>query len=751
MLATPPSFRPGGKNTKTWIGLAPIVWTSKLFAALLKTGGVAFLFFVLLFADGVWATFPGFIGSALRDLTAVCRESGTQWMLVFCLVCYHGVFLFLERRARSDTPYLRFSNPNVWLGAFILAVLLRYALTYETAMQSMQIPVLMAGIVFGKAISMWVGFSFKHRHLTPALSPIEAEREKMRRTFWIIGLLVCLLAGSALWQPESGISFSYHGIQRWSGVWDNPNFYGLLMGTGCILTIGQIFGMRRWKMEDGAGQVRAGIWRLASGKCAIVCLCLVAAILTGYGLFKSYSRGAWLGTACGLAYLAIAECRMRSAELMQAGKCSCSSCISWLKKNRLSLVVVLLSVAVLGFWQLRFSESRPAQRLFSVGNLNDFSWRNRVTAWEGAARMMVDRPWTGFGWGQAETDYGKKYLPSRLNESAAIEMNDYLMIGISAGVPAMICFGMYLWLSLKPKYTSPHPDPLPSLLERRGDIQATCRAGALVLLVGFWFDGGLFKLPIATVFWTLIELSRIKPEFRIQNSEARSLNQSDILEIRNPQSSIHNQTWPRWLAGILAVLAAAQTIVYLGTPLFPVGHGTLAIAWKCLIQRNEADDFEFLSANAVWRGQKLKVLLEHLRLANYNRQLINWQLDDNMYRDYVLSPVIEPSTLNSSLSATLEWRRLLWEEFYPRIRHESSLEEAAKVVMHHLCARVTIVVAPSLAHDVPDIWLKQITDAAGFEIVYVAALRSVGIPARLDSINHADFWDGNKWQAAPAP
>jgi len=33
-----------------------------------------------------------------------------------------------------------------------------------------------------------------------------------------------------------------------------------------------------------------------------------------------------------------------------------------------------------------------------------------------------------------------------------------------------------------------------------------CRAGAMVLLVAFWFDGGLFNLATAAVFWVLLEL-----------------------------------------------------------------------------------------------------------------------------------------------------------------------------------------------------------------------------------------------------
>jgi len=93
----------------------------------------------------------------------------------------------------------------------------------------------------------------------------------------------------------------------------------------------------------------------------------------------------------------------------------------------------------------------------------------------------------------------------------------------------------------------------------------------------------------------------------------------------------------------------------------------------------------------------------------------------------------------------------LWEEFYPRIRHESSPENAAVIVVRHLRERVTISTTSNLPQDVPGIWLRQITDEAGFQIIHVAALRSVGVSACLDSNSHAEFWDGNKWQAAPQP
>jgi hypothetical protein len=227
----------------------------------------------------------------------------------------------------------------------------------------------------------------------------------------------------------------------------------------------------------------------------------------------------------------------------------------------------------------------------------------------------------------------------------------------------------------------------------------------------------------------------------------------------------------RWLAVILATWALAETAIHLVTPRFSVNDTTLSIARRFLVQPKEHDDFENLAGQSIWHNQRLKTLLEHVELAGYNRELINWQLDDKVYRDFVLSPIIELSTLNSlpgqlvaskqredgseattgQPSTALNWRRPLWEEFYPRIRHESSPEDAAKIVVRHLRERVTIAALPELPHDVPEIWLKQITDETGFEIIYVAALRSVGVPARLGPHQQPEFWDGDKWRAAPPP
>jgi len=185
----------------------------------------------------------------------------------------------------------------------------------------------------------------------------------------------------------------------------------------------------------------------------------------------------------------------------------------------------------------------------------------------------------------------------------------------------------------------------------------------------------------------------------------------------------------RWLAVLLATWASAESAIHLVPPHFSVSDTTLSIAHRYLIQAKQHNDFAFLAAQPIWQGEKLKTLLEHAELASYNRELINWHLDDQIYRDYVLTPVI---TGNSG--EQLNWRRPLWEEFYPRIRHESSLEYAAKIVARHLREHLTIAPDYPMQSSVDTMWGHQIVNQEDFEIIYTAALRSVGVPCRSGKI-----------------
>jgi hypothetical protein len=202
----------------------------------------------------------------------------------------------------------------------------------------------------------------------------------------------------------------------------------------------------------------------------------------------------------------------------------------------------------------------------------------------------------------------------------------------------------------------------------------------------------------------------------------------------------------RWLAAILATVALAQTMVHLVAPRLAVSNCTLSIARKHLVQAKRRNDFDFLATDPVWRGMPLMTLLSHLELAEYTRELVNWKLDDQIYRDFVLSPGIDPAA-----DGDLNWRRELWENFYPRIRREQDPEAAAEIVVRFLRERVTVSQGSRLPSVVTDIWQRQITNERGFASIYVAALRSVGIPSRLDSQGHTVFWIESAWRPAPRP
>jgi hypothetical protein len=93
-------------------------------------------------------------------------------------------------------------------------------------------------------------------------------------------------------------------------------------------------------------------------------------------------------------------------------------------------------------------------------------------------------------------------------------LNDYLTLGMVLGIPALACFTGLIWGSWngvgnrKPCVESEHP-PNASTSWR-----ATAYRGVvIVLLIGFWFDGGLFRLALATPFWLFLELSHTERSY----------------------------------------------------------------------------------------------------------------------------------------------------------------------------------------------------------------------------------------------
>src|SRR6478736_3339495 len=793
-----------------------------------------------------------------REIQTACRDAWTQWMVVVCLLSYFIVFAVLEAKSKAQSLKSKvathsevsdlnsevkschssrvtrhfFRNPDFWLAAFVVLVLLRYAVDYTNAVKSLQVVVLLTGIVIGQGIVLWVArkpspsLKSKVQSLKPGEVSVPSSIFYLpfsSRSFTVVGLLVFLLTVASLWHPEHGMEFFYRGQKRWTGPWDNPNLYGVLMGVGTILAIGLLVSSLRSQVQSRGTKVESRepdeVGRITP--CApeenptcnlqpVICnaahwlnviFFLSATVLCAYGLLKSYSRGAWLGTVLGLGFFVwkwINQIHLTPAlshlsadgerELFphpsnserplstlhsQPSTTALISCVSWLRHNWFSFSILILSLLVICFWQFRHTEAPLARRMFSVGNVNDFSWRNRVAAWEGAGRMMLVKPFAGFGWGKAEEVYSKQYRAARLEDSAAIQLNDYLMIGISVGVPALGCLLAYLaltWFQVSGfRFQGMKAETLDFGPKTLDSVPTICFGSVIILTVGFWFDGGLFKLPTAVVFWMLVEQARktVIPVCQFGRFSSHPI-QEHLAEKHGTGKSREpagGKTCPiiilRGLAGLVAVVALALTALHLIAPQLVVSERTLFLARRFIVPTREQSDFEYLAAKNIWPGQPLKILLQHAQLANYNRTLVNWKLDDQIYREFVLSPEITPLP---GLVATLfpsdgerdgvrgvdemNWRRPLWEFFYPRIRKEGSLEAAAEIVIRRLREHVKTNLDADVPAFILESWERGVAGEANFQMLAVAALRSVGIPGRLSASGVAEFWTGAEWEPA---
>ena len=536
-----------------------------------------------------------FLNQAQAEVSATFQAADVQWLIVICISVYLVAFIWLLRSWRREvnprrndgvgvrvaatprrlevvatppsptswkqahwcglevapgaahSPHGGEASPlpasfRIWRDGPMIAGLalyaigaLAYALNYDQASRSTD------ALLFFFGITLFFGFRFWR-----------AVEIKRSLPFNLPGVVVVftliLLSIAALWQPDSLQIFQYRGQARWSGLWGNPNTFGMLMGVGVVLAAGQFLSLiTRHSSQNGVPG--SGVKRTFPSpvtRYLPLPLLLAAGGLCGLGLVKSYSRGAWLGTACGLVYLAwqVMECGGLTPLWGTRPVASGKSCVepqpSTVESSKfkspatchssLAVAVILASVFVLAFWNFRHTDRLVARRAFSVGNVNDFSWRNRVSAYQGSLQMMAEKPWLGFGWNQPERVYDQFYRASKVDEGMAIQLNDYFTLGTSLGTPALVCFIALIGLSfrrgarraerapveLQPSALSPQPSafgpsspvsvPDLSPVTRHLPLAAICRGGALVLLIGFWFDAGLFKLATGAVFWILLEL-----------------------------------------------------------------------------------------------------------------------------------------------------------------------------------------------------------------------------------------------------
>ncbi len=457
-----------------------------------------FLFWIVVLGMEWWLKMPVSIPWGVELQDAAPREVKShqnQWILQLFFTFYALTFLWLPLRAGrarrgcvSDPPSRNADYALPIVGAVFLAVLgCQYWRDPESVAAEGSALVLLTGLMMGmgfRFLGNQAGDGFRAQLIGATLSS-----------------LAVFLALVALWQPDHAFDYHYRERERWTGLWENPNRYGLLMGVGFLISMG------RW------GAVALGAHR--PWKRAALAWWWGLGVVCGFGLFQSLSRGAWLGSALGSLLLMArfwgawkagrerghhdsrgSLCRFDERTGMSALPPSTfAAIVGGLHRNRAAYATILVSFFIIVFWTFRHSEVPAVRRVLSVANVNDFSWRNRVAAYEGALRMMSDRPVAGHGWGSLRDQYGAFYSRPRIAEPAAITLNDFLSLGAMLGLPALVAFLAVLVLLLG---------------RRRADgdsVEAWIAVSAvIVLLTGFWFDDGLFHLALGTPFWVLLAI-----------------------------------------------------------------------------------------------------------------------------------------------------------------------------------------------------------------------------------------------------
>jgi hypothetical protein len=401
---------------------------------------------------------------ALRtEIEAVFQNPNGHWQVFSALalnaVLWAGVPVFLNGRRTAQRP-----SVSDWaLFGFLGLTVAHYACRYSTAAGSTEPLFILAGI--------WVASVWR---VVGSLQP--------PRRFWpVFWVGVFGLAVISLWHWPLFQVYHYREARRATGLWNNPNTYGLLAACLSAACLAWLFRLAPWKQAASNNPLSE---RNTDRRAWLLLLPLVPAAL---GMLRSYSRGAWLGFLvamvwCGWVRFSPALCALRSRA--RAG--SIPERRRWLA-IRLSLVVLLV-VGLSFLWFLKDFQTPLLRRVGTVANHTDRSWRNRVDAWVGAARMTAARPVTGWGLNQVDATYAREFKPAHLKETAAIQLNDSLTLAAGMGVPAV---GLFLVLVVS-RLCLAHRERNPKV------------APLLVLLVGCWFDGVLFRIPLAVPFWVLL-------------------------------------------------------------------------------------------------------------------------------------------------------------------------------------------------------------------------------------------------------
>jgi O-antigen ligase len=278
-------------------------------------------------------------------------------------------------------------------------------------------------------------------------------------------LVMLLLAG--LCQAAVGIwQFGLRGtgpehflvlgnFYRAYGTFEQPNPYGGYMNLTALLALGMLVGLVVAWWSRGAeeqGEMVNGEWSMVNGQLHHSPLFWFfvggAAVLGTLGVIFSWSRGAWLGFAAGLATMVLFSTRKRwQGALLLVGGMGLAAVLLFAGMAAGLGPAAAVVERVAGFSEdLRFGDVRGV-------DINDANYAvlERLAHWQAAMDMARDHLWTGVGFGNYEVAYPAYALinwPDALGHAHNYYLNLLAEIGMLGLLAYLVLWGVVLWQSL---------------------------------------------------------------------------------------------------------------------------------------------------------------------------------------------------------------------------------------------------------------------------------------------------------------
>lgn len=452
--------------------------------AFIRYAVIATVLFLLIGAEW-WMSSPTV--SRLTDnlpskIRAAFNDPALQPWIMASLLVYVATFIIIQLRQQRK-------GPPRWRMYCLAATQALVAISYYRDYEHFG-PGTTDALAFAGCCAIGLAFAF-------CISISSLPAEKWLKEISVI--LVLLLAASSRYSGDDWTEYRYKDVERATAIWQNPNTYGLLMSCGLVLALG-LLAESSWNYAQSKAVAVP-----STGNHKLDMLLVLPAILLLSGLIQSLSRGAWLGTT--LASFWLADHFLQKfhfsfgAETARDFLQSSHRSFGWSTCNLKSGIILTLALCLLTFWTARHDEHPHFRRVFTLGNATDFSWRNRVLAYEQALQMIQEQLLEGYSLAQWEQIHTSYYQPAWQEDGSAIKLNDYFVKSIVNGIPDILFFWIYLAL-----FFIPHQSNQAFSSNHGYTTRQITAAVTITLLVGFWFDGGIFKMSIGVIFWIYLTM-----------------------------------------------------------------------------------------------------------------------------------------------------------------------------------------------------------------------------------------------------